>query len=108
MPRGGQRQAGIIVTLQAAGIDPDLDVWTYKRKAKTSEVYEMKSEWKYFRHHNSDFLEMGLVKVAFLWELLNIGFHVLISDLVRDPQRHYTAAQLCRAAQPPHPVLLAP
>ena len=37
--------------LQAAGIDPDLDVWTYKRKAKTSEVYEMKSEWKYFRHH---------------------------------------------------------
>ena len=24
---------------------------------------------------------MGLVKVAFLWELLSIGFHVLISDL---------------------------
>ena len=32
-------------------------------------------------HHNSDFLEMGLVKVAFLWELLTIGFDVLISDL---------------------------
>ena len=29
----------------------------------------------------SDFLEMGLVKVAFLWELLAVGFSVLISDL---------------------------
>jgi hypothetical protein len=32
--------------LPAAGINPDLDVWTYQKKAKTSEVYEMKSEWK--------------------------------------------------------------
>jgi hypothetical protein len=29
-----------------------------------------KTEWQYFRHHNSDFLGMGLVKVALLWELL--------------------------------------
>ena len=68
--------------LPAAGIDPSLDVWTYQRKpGYGKEVYEMKSEWKYFRHHNSDFLEMGLVKVAFLWELLSAGFNVLISDL---------------------------
>ena len=61
---------------------PELDVWTYKRRAASgSAVYEMRSEWKYFRHHNSDFLEMGLVKVAFLWELLTAGFSVLISDL---------------------------
>jgi len=66
----------------AAAITPELDVWTYERKQKdSSQVYEMRSEWKYFRHHNSDFLEMGLVKAAFLWELLSIGFHVLISDL---------------------------
>ena len=65
----------------AAGIVPELDVWTYERRPKRAELYEMKSEWKYFRHHNSDFLEMGLVKVAFLWELLSIGFNVLISDL---------------------------
>ena len=35
---------------------------------------------RYFRHHNSDFLGMGLVKVAFLWELLISGLDVLISD----------------------------
>ena len=69
------------LALPAAAIDPSLDVWTYQRKAARGQVYEMKSEWKYFRHHNSDFLEMGLVKVAFLWELLTTGFNVLISDL---------------------------
>ena len=49
----------------AAGIIPELDVWTYHRKPKAAakELYEMTAEWKYFRHHNSDFLEMGLVKV---------------------------------------------
>ena len=46
----------------AAGIIPELDVWTYQRKPKSDELYEIKTEWKYFRHHNSDFLEMGLVK----------------------------------------------
>ena len=48
----------------AAGIVPELDVWTYKRKPKRTEVYEMKSDWGYIRHHKSDFLEMGLVKVC--------------------------------------------
>ena len=47
----------------AAGIIPELDVWTYRRKPKSGDVYEMKAKWKYFRHHDSDFLEMGLVKV---------------------------------------------
>jgi len=69
-------------TVPAAAISPELDVWTYKRKERAKQaVYEIKSEWKYFRHHNSDFLEMGLVKVAFLWELLSVGYSVLISDL---------------------------
>eukprot|EP00967_Tisochrysis_lutea_P143220 scaffold265671_cov31-Tisochrysis_lutea.AAC.1 len=50
-------------TVPAAAISPELDVWTYKRKERAKQaVYEIKSEWKYFRHHNSDFLEMGLVK----------------------------------------------
>ena len=49
----------------AAAITPELDVWTYNRRPKPKdEVYEMRSDWKYFRHHNSDFLEMGLVKVT--------------------------------------------
>merc|ERR1740124_1585495 len=66
----------------SAAISPELDVWTYQRKPKLKEaVYQIQTEWKYFRHHNSDFLEMGLVKVAFLWELLSAGFSVLISDL---------------------------
>ena len=38
-------------------------------------------EWKYYRHHKSSFLELGLVKVAFLWELVSLRFDVLISDL---------------------------
>ena len=45
---------------------------------------------------------MGLVKVAFLWELLNIGFHVLISDLVSEQ-----AARTCAGARAT-PCLLAP
>ena len=66
----------------SVAISPELDVWTYQRKAKLKEaVYEIKSEWKYMRHHDSDFLEMGLVKVAFLWELLSAHFSVRISDL---------------------------
>ena len=66
----------------SVAISPELDVWTYQRKPKLKEaVYEIKSEWKYMRHHNSDFLEMGLVKVAFLWELLSAHFSVRISDL---------------------------
>lgn len=69
----------------AAAIIPELDVWTYKRREKVKDVvYEMKSEWKYFRHHNSDFLEMGLIKVTCTWELLNwwrFTTHSLTSQL---------------------------
>ena len=65
----------------SVAISPELDVWTYQRKAKLKEaVYEIKSEWKYMRHHDSDFLEMGLVKVAFLWELLSAHFSVRIAS----------------------------
>jgi len=33
------------------------------------------AEWKYYRHHKSSFLELGLVKVAFLWELVSLGYY---------------------------------
>ena len=36
-------------------------------------VQEGKSDFKYYRHHKSSFLELGLVKAAFLWELLRCG-----------------------------------
>ena len=66
-------------SVAAAAIIPELDVWTHTRKAKGGRAaYELKSGWQYYRHHNSDFLEMGLVKVAFLWELVTLGFDVLI------------------------------
>ena len=68
--------------IAALGIVEGLDVWTYEQSANTSTVVqEGKSDWKYYRHHKSSFLELGLVKVAFLWELLLLGFDVLISDL---------------------------
>ena len=86
-------------------------MWSYERRtlsaAEEKKVFDLKSDWKYYRHHKSSFLEMGLVKVsparpptisrvspsnlprisrhhaqvAFLWELLSAGFDVLISDL---------------------------
>ena len=66
----------------AVGVQPELDVWTYTRKARAKEaVFDLKSDWKYYRHHKSSFLEMGLVKAAFLWELLLMKYDVLISDL---------------------------
>lgn len=50
--------------LPAAAIKPELDVWTYQRREELSDkVYTMHAKWKYFRHHDSDFLEMGLIKV---------------------------------------------
>ena len=50
--------------IPAAAINPRLDVWTYQvKKQVQGDVFEMKTQWEYFRHHNSDFLEMGLVKV---------------------------------------------
>ena len=49
----------------SVAISPELDVWSYQRKPRRQEeVYEIKSEWKYMRHHDSDFLEMGLVKAG--------------------------------------------
>ena len=68
--------------IAALGIAQGLDVWQYTRSAHASTVVqEGKSEWAYYRHHNSSFLELGLVKAAFLWELLTLGYDVLISDL---------------------------
>ena len=70
--------------LAATGVRPELDVWTYAKRQpqqQQQQVFDLKSDWKYYRHHKSSFLEMGLVKVAFLWELLTAGYNVLISDL---------------------------
>jgi hypothetical protein len=68
--------------IAALGIVPGLDPWTYTRGHNVSTVVQSgKSEWKYYRHHKTSFLELGLVKAAFLWELLNLGYDVLISDL---------------------------
>jgi hypothetical protein len=68
--------------IAAIAIAPGLDVWNYTRRTNASTVVqEGKSDWKYYRHHKSSFLEIGLVKVAFLWELLLLGYDVLISDL---------------------------
>ena len=70
--------------LPAIGINPDLDVWSYERRTSwlpSAAMFEVRSDWRYYRHHRSSFLEMGLVKVAFLWELVSAGFDVLISDL---------------------------
>ena len=68
--------------IAAIAIPPGLDVWNYTRSTMaTTTVQEGKSDWKYYRHHKSSFLEIGLVKAAFLWELLQLGYDVLISDL---------------------------
>ena len=68
--------------IAAIGMAPGLDVWEYKRGKNVSTVVQSgTSEWKYYRHHKTSFLELGLVKAAFLWELLCLGYDVLISDL---------------------------
>ena len=69
--------------IAAIGLVAGLDVWNYTRSsvAVTTVVQSGKSEWKYYRHHKSSFLELGLVKAAFLWELLRLGYDILISDL---------------------------
>ena len=68
--------------IPALEIVAGLDVWTYTRSKNASTVVqEGKSSFKYYRHHKSSFLELGLVKVAFLWELVELGYDVLISDL---------------------------
>ena len=70
----------------ALTLSAGLDVWNYTVDASVSRtaltvVQNGSSEWKYYRHHKSSFLEIGLVKAAFLWELLRLGYDVLISDL---------------------------
>ncbi|KAL3909855.1 MAG: hypothetical protein SGPRY_009277 [Prymnesium sp.] len=70
--------------LPALEIAPGLDVWTYTRAANVSTLVQQgKADFKYYRHHKKSFLELGLVKVrvAFLWELLELGYDILISDL---------------------------
>ena len=68
--------------LAAVGVRPGLDPWTYaERSTESKKAFDLQSNWKYYRHHKSSFLEMGLVKAAFLWELLTAGYSVLISDL---------------------------
>ena len=57
-------------------------MWTYEKMKGTSNVQgEASGCGKYYRHHKDCFLELGLVKAAFLWELLKLGYDVLISDL---------------------------
>ena len=67
----------------ALSIVPELDVWTYARtkSATMTAVQRGETGSAYYRHSKSSFLELGMVKVAFLWELLSLGFDVLISDL---------------------------
>jgi len=78
----GMLQACTAEGIAAMGINEGLDVWTYTRSLNASTtVQDGKAAWKYYRHHKSSFLELGLVKVAFLWELVLLGFDVLISDL---------------------------
>ena len=65
----------------AIGIVQDLDVWTYEKMKGTSNVQgEASGCGKYYRHNKNCFLELGLVKAAFLWEILSLGYDVLISD----------------------------
>lgn len=66
--------------IAALGIVEGLDVWTYERSAAAKTVVqEGAAEWKYYRHHKSSFLELGLVKAAFLWELVSLGHALLLS-----------------------------
>ena len=54
----------------------DYDVLPRDVQVDPAAVFDLRSDWKYYRHHKSSFLEMGLVKAAFLWELLTVGFNV--------------------------------
>ena len=93
--------------IAAVGIAPELDVWNYTRSATRAStvVQEGAAEWKYYRHHKSSFLELGLVKAAFLWELLRLGYDVLISDLdvvwINDGWERWMTYR--NAARPPLP-----
>ena len=82
-------------------------MWNYTRSATRAStvVQEGAAEWKYYRHHKSSFLELGLVKAAFLWELLRLGYDVLISDLdvvwINDGWERWMTYR--NAARPPLP-----
>ena len=68
--------------IAALGIADGLDVWTYRHRANVSTiVQDGKTDWDYYRHSKKSFLELGVVKAAFLWELTSLGYDVLISDL---------------------------
>lgn len=68
--------------IPALGMSDGLDVWTYTRVANASTVVQSgQTDWDYYRHSKRSFLELGVVKAAFLWELTSLGFDVLISDL---------------------------
>ena len=52
-------------------------MWTYEKMKGTSNVQgEASGCGKYYRHHKDCFLELGLVKAAFLWELLKLRYDV--------------------------------
>ena len=73
------RRRALVETLRAG---PSCDTALWPRLAPKVRVVLLGGPWPATdRHHNSDFLGMGLVKVAFLWELLAPGMDVLISDL---------------------------
>ena len=64
-------------------------MWTYEKMKGTSNVQgEASGCGKYYRHHKDCFLELGLVKAAFLWELLKLRYDVLICDLTPAPHPH--------------------
>lgn len=68
--------------IAALGIADGLDVWTYRYAQNVSTVVQDgKTAWDYYRHSKQSFLELGVVKAAFLWELASLGYDVLISDL---------------------------
>ena len=70
----------------ALGIVQDLDVWTYAKMKGTSNVQgEASGCGKYYRHNKNCFLELGLVKAAFLWEILVLGYDVLTLRPNPDP-----------------------
>ena len=63
--------------IPALGIADGLDVWTYKHLQNVSTVVQDgKTDWDYYRHSKKSFLELGVVKAAFLWELTSLGYDV--------------------------------
>ena len=71
----------------ALGLRQDLDVWKYSYNSSLLTAATAVQSGAscgtagYYRHSKKSFLELGLVKASFLWELLSLGYDVLISDL---------------------------